>query len=160
MIQVSIDTFSAVAPRLWCTGQAFCQLLSRFCPILASWSWSGRIFPEGKQPTPRPTLLLGQLLPGRNLFSVFFGLPMEAARSLAITGFSALATSRPRVPQLEPAGLLSFFPAGNTRRKPFAELRSALHLVQSTNIGEGPGGAGQAESPGIGRGERLGTGAR
>lgn len=60
MIQVSIDMFSVVAPRL-CTGEAFCQLLSRFCPILASWSWSGRIFPEGKQPTPSPTLLLGQL---------------------------------------------------------------------------------------------------
>lgn len=78
VIQVSIVMSSGVAPRL-CTGQALCQLPCLFCPVLAFWSWGGRIFLEGKQPKPCTTLLLGQRSARQarqdSLSPVFFWMP-------------------------------------------------------------------------------------
>lgn len=86
--------------------------LCLFCPLLASWSWGGRIFPEGKQPTPCPTLLLGQILARQGSLSPgsFWRSEEPAAKAPVWAQFS-LITPLPEelgVQQLESGGLSSY----------------------------------------------------
>lgn len=110
VIQVSIVMSSGVAPRL-CTGQALCQLPCLFCPVLAFWSWGGRIFLEGKQPKPCTTLLLGQGFARQDSLSpVFFWMPEEPTAKSSVWAqapLTMLLHEKPLVQQLHSGGLPS-----------------------------------------------------
>ena len=115
MVQVSVHIYSGAALKL-CSGQALCQLPCLFCPVLASWSWGGRIFPEGKQPTPCPTLLLGQLCQAGFSLTSFLLDAWGTSCQIISLGSSPSYLPFPDQPwahQRESGGLPSFPSAGN-----------------------------------------------